>query len=189
MSAYFKSNLNAPLNGTYTFDSVEKSKEFINGFTILAKDINPDIYFDISYVAKTSKIQRLFQSVKSYITFFIVLGLTTFLILLNISSVTSYWMEGRKSEISIRMLSGGKTVNIMWLILRDYLFIIIIGYSIGVIVGIAYLFLGEFVFIGKTIHPISLIVALGACVLIGVTAGIIILNNKLKQSIVSQMKG
>jgi len=189
MAASFDTNLNTTLNGYYTIDANEKSIDFLKGFKSLAKQINPYIRIDVKKATMVSNTQKLLRAFNNSTKLVIVFILTAFLILLNISSITNYWIEGRKKEISVRMLSGGRAFNIIKMMLRDYLLIVTIGYGIGLIISIIILHSETFSYIGGTIYPAAVIAGYVTCIVIGIIAGFISLTMKLKQNIILQMRG
>jgi ABC-type antimicrobial peptide transport system permease subunit len=189
MAASFDTNLNTTLNGNYNIDAKEKSLEFLKAFASLARQINPYIRIDVKEVTIVSNTQKLLQALNNSIKLVSVFILTAFLILLNISSITNYWIEGRKKELSLRMLSGGKPPAIIKMMLRDYLLIVTIGYGFGLLIGIIILHSETFSFIGGTIYPAVVIVGYVTCLAIGIIAGSISLTKRLKQNIILQMRG
>lgn len=189
MAASFETNLSTPLNGDYIIDAKENSIGFLRGFTSLIKKINPhNIYIDVGEAVLITNRQNIQQTIKNSMPFIIVFFLTAFLILLNISSITNHWIEGRKKEIFIRMLSGGKPSTIRWMMLRDYLMIATIGYGLGLLLAIVAIWLGILSFIGKNIYPLVVIAGYMVCITIGVIAGFIYLTVNLKQNIIMQMR-
>jgi len=188
MAASFDTTLNTMLNGNYIIDAKEKSIEFLKGFTSLTKKINPDIQIEVWKAELILPTQNIQQTIKNSKHFIIAFSLTAFLILLNISSITNYWIDGRKKELSVRMLSGGKPYAIIRMMLRDYLIIVTIGYGFGLIIGISILYSETFSFIGGTIYPAAVIAGYVACLAIGIIAGFISLTKKLKQNIILQMR-
>jgi len=189
MAASFETNLSTPLNGDYIVDAKEKSIEFLKDLTSLIKTINPDnINIDVGEAVLITNTQNIQQTIKNSMPFIIVFFLTAFLILLNISSITNYWIEGRKKEILIRMLSGGKPSTIRWMILRDYLLIATIGYGLGLLLAIIAIWLGILSFIGKNIYPLVVIAGYITCITLGAIAGFVYLTIKLKQNIILQMR-
>lgn len=189
MAASFDTNLNTPLNGNYTIDAKEKSIGFLNDFKSLAREINPDIRIDVEEAIIANNTQKLLLAAISSSYLLIVFVLTAFLILLNISSITNYWIEGRKKEISVRMLSGGKPSAVRNMMLRDYLLIVTVGYGLGLLLAIIILQSTAFLFIGGTIYPAVVISGYAVCLVIGAVAGFISLTVRLKQNIILQMRG
>lgn len=188
MAASFDTNLNTPLNGDYIIDTKEKSIEFLKEFISLAEKINPDMDINVREAVLITNMQNIQQIIKKSIHFIIAFSLTAFLILLNISSITNYWTEGRKKELSIRMLSGGRSSTIRMMMLRDYLLVVTIGYGLGLLVAIIIIWSGVVSFIGITIYPAAVLLVYAACLVIGVIAGFISLTKRLKQNIILQMR-
>lgn len=189
ITASFDTNLNAMLNGDYTIDAKEKSIEFLKGFASLARQINPYIRIDVKKATIVNNTQKLIQAFNNSIKFVTVFILTAFLVLLNIFNITNYWIEGRKKELSIRMLSGSRASNIRRMMLLDYLLIVTIGYGFGLLIGIIILHSETFSYIGGTIYPAAVIVGYVLCMAIGIIAGFISLTMRLKQNIILQMRG
>lgn len=191
IAASFETNLNAPLNGYYTIDAKEKSEKFLEGFIALAVEINPDIQIDAVRQGTiiASDTQKFLRAMDYSRYLVIVFAITAFLILLNISGITNYWIEGRKKEISIRMLSGGKPSTIRNMMLRDYLIIITMSYGIGLLLSIILINnLEIFSFIGGTIYPTAVISGYIGCLITGLISGFISLNIRIKKNIILQMR-
>jgi len=189
MAASFETILNAPLNGYYTVDAKDKSLEFLEDFTDFAKEINPDIQIDVEEAIIANNTQKFLQAIGNSGYLLVVFAITAFLILLNISNITNYWIDGRKKEISIRMLSGGTPYTIRNMMLRDYLLIVTIGFGIGLLLSIIIVNnLEIFSFIGVTIYPASVISGYIVCLIIGLISGFISLNVRLKKNIIHQMR-
>lgn len=188
MAASFDTNLNAPLNGGYTIDAKEKSGEFLEGFESLAREINPDIQIDAEEVEviTINNTQKLLRAInyEDSIMIMAVCIITSFLILLNIASITNYWIEGREKEISARVLSGGKPSAIRNMMLRDYLLITTIGYIFGLLLVIIVAHLEPFSFMGVTIYPAAVISGYITCLLIGLILGFISLTIILKKNVI-----
>jgi len=188
MAASFDTNLHAPLNGYYAIDAKGKSSEFVEGFESLAREINPDIQINAEEIVITNNTQKFLLAIGSSRYLLIVFAITAFLILLNISSITNYWIEGRKKEISVRMLSGGKSSTIRNMMLRDYLLIVSTGYGIGLFLSIVASNLAIFSFIVRTIYPVAVIYGYIVCLIIGMISGFISLEIKLKRNIILQIR-
>lgn len=190
MAASFGIDLSTPLNGNYTIDAKEKSMDFLNDFENVAKKINPDISIMQKEKAIIDDIIWMLQmAINSSMNFLIVIVFTAFLILLNISSITNYWIEGRKREISVRILSGGKPSVIRNMMLRDYLIIVTMGYGIGLLLAVIVLYSAKkFLYIGVTIYPVAVILGYAACLAVGVISGFISLAIKLRQNIILQIR-
>jgi len=190
MAASFETDIFIPLNGYYTIDAKEKSGEFLEGFTNLVKKINPDIRIDREEVIEEAIIvnntQRLLRAInyEDSMKLLILIILPAFLILLNIPSITNYWIEGRKKEISVRMLSGGKPSAIRNMMLRDYLLITTIGYVFGLLLVIIVANFKLFLFIGVTVYPAAVISGYITCLLIGLILGFISLTIILKKNVI-----
>ncbi|MDI6735861.1 MAG: hypothetical protein QME42_06665 [bacterium] len=190
MSASFETNLSAPINGIYSIDAKGNSRDFLNDFEKAAKKINPDIKIEEIKKSKVDDvIWMLKMAIDSSMNFLVMLVFTIFLILLNISSITNYWIEGRKREISIRMLLGGKASAIRNMMFRDYLLIVTIGYGIGVLLAIILLYFAKKSFyLEVTIYTVAIIFCYIACLIIGMISGFIFITIKLKQNILLQMR-
>lgn len=185
MAASFDTNLNTPLNGDYTIDAKEKSLDFSDDFAALARKINPDIHIDVEETIISNNTQGLLRAInyEDSMKLFILIILPAFLILLNIPSITNYWIEGREKEISERMLLGGRLSAIRNMMLRDYLLITTIGYVFGLLLAIIILQLKVFSFIG-TIYPAAVISGYITCLLIGLILGFISLTIILKKNVI-----
>ena len=190
MTASFETNLATPINGIYSIDARENSRDFLNDFEKVAKKINPAIGIgEIKKSKVDDVIWMLKMAIDSSMNFLVILVSTAFLILLNISSITNYWIEGRKREISIRMLSGGKASAIRNMMLRDYLLIVTIGYGLGALLAIILLYFAEKRFyFGATIYTTAIISTYITCLLIGAISGFIFITIKLKRNIILQMR-
>lgn len=187
MAATFGTNLNVPIVGNFIIDSGEESNETFDEFITFAKQINPDIVVQGRQEISTS-MENLVESIADSAIILIEFGATALLVLLNIFSVTRYWLEGRKKEIAVRMLSGGRSHRIKSMILIDYLLILTIGYGLGLIFAILLIRTMVFPFIGETIHISAIVVGYMLCMLIGVICNWISLNVWLKQDIVMQLR-
>lgn len=79
--------------------------------------------------------QRVSQSLTSDRTITELSGifgpLATILVCIGLYGVMSYSVTGRTAEIGIRMALGAQRNNVLWLVLRESLFLILIGVSIG----------------------------------------------------------
>lgn len=189
MAALFETDLSTPLNGDYTIDAKEKSMEFLNDFKTLAGKINPDISIDleeVEMVIPVNNTQRLLRAInyEDSVQITTICFIISFLILLNIPSITNYWIEGRKKEISARMLSGGKPSAIRNMMLRDYLLITTVGYVFGLLLVIIVAHLEPFSFMGVTIYPAAVISGYITCLLIGLILGFISLTIILKKNVI-----
>jgi len=188
MAALFETDLSTLLNGNYTIDAKEKSMEFLNDFKTLAGKINPDISIDleeVEVVIPVNNTQRLLRAInyEDSVQITTICFIISFLILLNIPSITNYWIEGREKEISERMLSGGRPSAIRNIMLRDYLLITTIGYVFGLLLAIIILQSKAFSFIG-TIYPAAVISGYITCLLIGLILGFISLTIILKKNVI-----
>jgi len=178
------------LNGNYSIDAKVKSINFVSDFTAMTRQINPNIEINIKKAISDNNLKNLEQAISKSLQIIIIYILATFLVLLNISSTTYYWIDGRKKEIAVRMLSGGKPSNIKLMMLRDYLIIATIGYGIGLLPAIIIIRIEKlFSFIGGIIYPAAIITGYGACIAIGVVVGFIFLTARLKQNIILQVRG
>jgi len=189
MAASFDTNIDSILNGDYSFDAKDKSVDLVNDFIAVAKQINPTMTIDTREAISNDALKNLEQAFSESLQIIIAYILTAFLVMLNISNTTFYWIGGRRKEISTRMLSGGKPSNIRNMILRDYIFLVTIGYGIGIIISIIVINLEIFSFIGGSIYPASAISGYIVCLAIGLVLGFIFLNKILKQNIILQMRG
>jgi hypothetical protein len=189
MNALFEAQ-ELPLLGSFSIDAGRESPALISGLKEKVKSINPDIYIQEIEKSRVDDIMAMLATaVKRSFNFLLILIYTAFLILLNISTITNYWIEGRNKELAIRMLSGGKRSNIRMLILREYLLIVSLAYASGVL--LAYMLMniaGKVFAFGVTIYSAAIITGYLACLLIGVISGLIFITVRLKQNIIFQMR-
>ena len=181
MAASFEIGSSSPLNGDYTIDAKEKSIEFLNDFKAFAGKINPDIGFDLKEAEVTipaNNAQRLLRAInyEGSVQIAAICFIISFLILLSAPAITNYWVEGRKEEISSRMLSGGKPSAIRNIMLRDYLIITTAGYLFGLLLVIVLVYLKPLSFMGVTVYPAAVISGYIICLLIGLIFGFISLT-------------
>lgn len=191
MAASFNTGPSAPLNGDYTIDAKEKSMEFLNDFKHVAKKINPGICIDLEEVevVAVNNTQRLLRAINydDSLKIMTVCIITSFLILLNISSITNYWIKGRGKEISVRILSGAKPHIIRNMMLRDYLLIITTGYVAGLLLAIILVYPGPLSFMRVSIYPVAVISGYIICLLIGLVFGSIYLTIRLRKNAIIQI--
>ncbi len=188
MAAAIGKNLETPLNGIYSIDAKEKSMDSFDGFTTYAQKINPGINIRAE-AATASTPQHLIQSIRNTQILIIAFALTIILVLLNVFSTTYYWLEGRYKELAVRIMSGAGTPSLRGMLLRDYLLIVTIGYGIGLALAIIIIKAGWFPFIGESVHLSAVVVGYLLCLAAGTVTGSIALVLRLKQEIITQIRG
>lgn len=188
MAASTGTNLDTPLNGSYFIDAKEKSMDVFDELTLYIRRINPEI--DIkAHVNTASTSQNLMQSIRNTQVIILAFALTSILVLLNVFSMTYYWIEGRYKELAVRIMSGGRLPRIRLMMLLDYLLIVTIGYGFGLIIAVMVIKSGMFPFIGETVHLAAVIAGYLLCLAAGSFAGWISLTLRLRQEIITQIRG
>ncbi|MBZ4666577.1 MAG: hypothetical protein JG770_1830 [Mahella sp.] len=188
MAAAIGKNLDTPLNGVYFIDAKEKSMDYFDGLAAYAKKINPEINMRAE-VNSASTSQNLIQSIRETQVLIIAFALTIILVLLNVFSTTYYWLEGRYKELAVRIMSGAGTPSLRRMLLRDYLLIVTIGYGIGLALAIIIIQAGLFPFIGESVYMSAVVVGYLLCLAVGIVTGSIALSLRLKQEIITQIRG
>ncbi|WP_169734753.1 ABC transporter permease [Desulfitibacter alkalitolerans] len=188
MAAAIGNNLDTPLSGIYSIDAKEKSMDSFDGFTTYAKKINPQINMRAE-VTTASTSEHLMQSIRNTQVLIIAFALTIILVLLNVFSTTYYWLEGRYKELAVRIMSGAGTPSLRGMLLRDYLLIVTIGYGIGLALAMLIIKAGWFPFIGESVHLSAVAVGYLLCLAVGTVTGLIALALRLKQEIITQIRG
>jgi len=188
MAAAIGKNLDTPLSGIYSIDAKEKSMESFDGFTTYAKKINPEINMRAE-ATTASTSQQLIQSIRNTQVLIIAFALTSILVLLNVFGTTYYWLEGRYKELAVRIMSGAGTFDLRGMLLRDYLLIVTIGYSIGLALAIIIIKAGWLPFIGESVHMSAVVAGYLLCLAAGTVTGSIALALRLKQEIITQIRG
>lgn len=190
MAASFDVNPSTPLYGDYTIDAKGKSIEFLNDFKTLAREINPGITIDMKVlesVVPVSNSQRLLRAInyEGSIQVIFMCFIICFLLLLNFTVITNYWVEGRTKEISERLDSGGKLTSIRNIMLRDYLILVTTGYLVGLFLLVILLHIKPFslTLLEVNIYPIAIITSYAVCLLIGLIFGYISLTVILRKSV------
>lgn len=179
-----------PLQGEYSIDAGRDSQALLSDLKTAVNSANPDTRIEEIKKSRLDDIVWMLKmAILSSMNFLVMLVSTTILILLNISNITNYWIEGRRREIGIRMLVGGRRSAIRNMVFRDYLIIVSLGYVLGVLLAIAILnFAGKKFFFGVTIYGTAVIFGYLACLLIGMVSGFIFISVSLKQKILLQMR-
>lgn len=188
MAAAIGKNLDTPLSGIYSIDAKEKSMDSFDGFMTYAKKINPEINMRAE-VTTASTTEHLIQSIRNTQVLIIAFALTIILVLLNVFSTTHYWLEGRYKELAVRIMSGAVTPSLRGMLLRDYLLIVTIGYGIGLALAIIIIKAGWFPFIGESVHLFAVVAGYLLCLAAGTVTGSIALALRLKQEIITQIRG
>jgi ABC-type antimicrobial peptide transport system permease subunit len=188
MAAAIGKNLDTPLSGIYSIDAKEKSMDSFDRFTTYAKKINPEINIRAE-AATASTSEHLIQSIRNTQILIIAFALTIILVLLNVFSTTYYWLEGRYKELAVRIMSGAGTFDLRAMLLRDYLLIVTIGYGIGLALAIIIIKAGWFPFIGESVHLSAVVAGYLLCLAAGTVTGSIALALRLKQEIITQIRG
>lgn len=91
--------------------------------------------------------------------------------------------------MAVRIMSGAGTFGLRAILLRDYLLIVTIGYGIGLALAIIIIKAGWFPFIGESVHLSAVVAGYLLCLAAGTVTGSIALALRLKQEIITQIRG
>ena len=118
-------------------------------------------------VARSITNQRLVAQLSS---FFGVLAV--FLSCIGIYGLMSYVVSRRTNEIGVRMALGAKPVNVLWLVMRESLWLVAVGTAIGVPVALASQRLVASMLFGlRPNEPVTLLGGVGLLLLVAALAG------------------
>jgi predicted permease len=100
--------------------------------------------------------------------------LATLLAAIGLYGVMSYTVSRRTREIGIRIALGAERTSVLWLVLREVAFLILIGIGVGVpgAIGLSQFVKSQLFGIAPT-DPVTLAVAAGTLALVGLVAGYI----------------
>ncbi|MGI6123968.1 MAG: ABC transporter permease [Acetivibrionales bacterium] len=115
--------------------------------------------------------------------------LAVLLLCLNIFSATTYWLSGRKSEISIRRLTGATMKKVGSLLYKDYLFLTTLGYLFGLSLAFVVLFFNLIPYLGETSLDFrSILIAFVIFQLMGSIFGLIALKKHFGREIAQSLR-
>ncbi len=135
---------------------------------------------DVDYTLPVSDVTTLDEQVTRSITnqrlvaqlssFFGVLAV--FLSCIGIYGLMSYVVSRRTNEIGVRMALGAKPVNVLWLVMRESLWLVAVGTAIGVPVALASQRLVASMLFGlRPNEPVTLLGGVGLLLLVAALAG------------------
>ena len=135
---------------------------------------------DVDYTLPVSDVTTLDEQVTRSITnqrlvaqlssFFGVLAV--FLSCIGIYGLMSYVVSRRTNEIGVRMALGAKPVNVLWLVMRESLWLVAVGTTIGVPVALASQRLAASMLFGlRPNEPVTLLGGVGLLLLVAALAG------------------
>lgn len=185
---YFaNNNIKNSVVGQHFFDAREYTNDCVIIFEKLIKNHNNIEDVNVQKIKRQSKDNIKIIMLENF-NLIVCSSLTIFLTILNTYYSTDVWLESKKREIGVRLMVGATNKKIFFLILRNYLIIILFSFFVGTFViskiiismNIIPLFKGQENFIYN-------IVGFSICLLIGIITGIINLFNCLKNNIVKIM--
>lgn len=98
--------------------------------------------------------------------------LATLLAIIGLYGVMTYTVAQRRREIGIRMALGAERRNVIWLVMRDVLWLVAIGVGVGVPAALALTRMVQSQLYGLTAHdPITLVLATVGLTIVACTAG------------------
>lgn len=189
------------INMTALADS-QKSAFFMGTFYLDAGKHTPELYeklenlimeFEDYSIKKNPVGESGLSILKSVLQFrwpiFCSLIIATLLLSLNIYSATTYWIEGRRKEISIRRLTGATIYKVKILFLRDYVLLTTAGYLAGLIFSIIIMKFRLIPYFGdSTLEARSLIVSFVLSQLLGVFFAIFTLHKYFRHEIARNLR-
>jgi ABC-type antimicrobial peptide transport system permease subunit len=127
----------------------------------------PDIRTQVAQIARTTARERVFTQI------LVIFGAFALLLAsIGLHGVTSYAVSRRTSEIGVRVALGARPAEVLWLILRQVVFLAIAGLAIGIPAALATgPLIGSLLF-GVAPNDVSTITATAAVmVAVALTAG------------------
>jgi len=110
--------------------NVEHAADVINFLRDQWSAINPGYYFDYAFLDENfAKLYKSDRTLNLLLTFFS--ALTIFVACLGLLGLSTFMAEQRAKEISIRKVNGAGIVAICVLLLREFTFLILIGFVAG----------------------------------------------------------
>ncbi|WP_353892501.1 ABC transporter permease [Proteinivorax hydrogeniformans] len=180
-------NIDYHLEGEYIFDLQEKSMSFYSGFYEHMTEIDSSLEIR-GEPYQGDATDHLLASLRQSSFIILIFIITVCLVLLNVFSITRHWVEGRKKEVAVRLLSGGNKFYIKWLIIKDYILIVSFGYLAGIIIPVLIISASIIPFIGSSMPVVVIGLGYMLVVIIGIVASWIFLTRWLRQDIVMHLR-
>lgn len=122
---------NTDITGEYILDAEDNTENVLSDMKLLNNNVQINEIVTNNEATMKSMIETsLYYSIKDKMEVILI-------IFLNIFIVTEFWIKGRKKEIAVRKMVGGKNFNIKIKVILELLFLSSISYFIGYLMFIA----------------------------------------------------
>jgi len=181
-----KSKNDLPVDGLFYIDGEVASQTFCDDLknSIWASSPNASIE---SWNVNNNTVGLLSQITSDQKFIGLIILLVLFLLLLNVASVMVFWVEGKKTEIFVKKLSGGRNSQIIGDLFLNYMALVVISFGIGIVLSIVVANL-VFAELNLKFNYFSILLSFLICVVVACFFGLMVLLHKLRQQIAAIMR-